>query len=243
MRFLSVKLNRHMKKLLLILLSVLSLTLFAQSNQQLAQQIIEQNDAINAALLQINILIKQGEKGQAKALIEKTLKRVEQIEIDRKRLTQMGDADDAEVPSLAQLQETKRYLTNKANQLRYTAVYITCVANLFGEDYSAFCEEINGALTDVDVSFVDDEDSAEWVVSVTAKAREHTKNEMNGTTTYYAYADAELAIAKTASGKRVCQKRVSEKGGHFRGYDKAAQEAYKYLVPKVSAIIKEQIQQ
>ena len=36
----------------------------------------------------------------------------------------MGEADDAEVPSLARLQETKRYLTNKANQLRYTAIYI-----------------------------------------------------------------------------------------------------------------------
>ena len=232
-----------MKKLYIILLSILSLSIFAQDSQQLAQQIIEQNDAVDATLPQINILIKKGEKGQAKALIEKTLQQIEQIEADRKRLTQMGDADDTEVPSLAQLQETKRYLINKANQLRYTMVYITCAANLFGEDYSAFCEEINGALTDFDVSFVDDEESAEWVVSVTAKAREHTKNEQNGMTTYYAYADADLAIIKTATGKRVCQKRLSEKGGHFRGYDKAAQEAYKYLIPKISAIIKEQIAQ
>lgn len=232
-----------MKHIVIILLSALSLTLFAQSNQQLSQHIIEQNDAVDATLPQINILIKKGEKGQAKALIEKTLKQVEQIEIDRKRLTQMGDAEDAEVPSLAQLQETKRYLTNKAIQLRYTMVYVTCAANLFGEDYMSFCEEINSALTDFDVSFVDDEESAEWVVSVTAKAREHTKQEMNGTTTYYAYADAELAIVKTASGKRICQKRISEKGGHFRGYNYAAQEAYKFLVSKISAIIKEQITQ
>ena len=232
------------KIIMVIMLSVPLITLFAQTDsQQFALQIIEQNDAVDATLPQVNILIKKGEKGQAKALIEKTLKQVEQIETDRKRLTQMGYADDAEVPSLAQLQETKRYLTNKANQLRYTMVYITCAANLFGEDYSAFCDEINGALTDVDVSFVDDEDSAEWVVSVTAKAREHTQNKSNGTTTYYAYADADLAIIKTATGKRVCQKRLSEKGGHFRGYDKAAQEAYKYLIPKISAIIKEQIAQ
>lgn len=232
-----------MKKLFILLLSALSLTLFAQSNQQLAQQIIEQNDAINAALPQINILIKHGEKGQAKALIGKTLKQVEQIEIDRKRLTQMGDADDAEVPSLAQLQETKRYLTNKANQLRYTAVYITCAANLFGEDYSSFCEEINGALTDFDVSFVDDEESAEWVVSVTAKAREHTKQEMNGMTTYYAYSDADITIVKIATGKCICQKHITEKGGHFCGFNQAAKEAYKYIVPKISSIINEQIQQ
>lgn len=192
---------------------------------------------------QINILIKKGEKGQAKVLIEQTLQQIEQIEADRKRLTQMVEADDAEVPSISQLQETKRYLIDKANKLRYTLVYINCAANLFGEDYSAFCEEINSSLTDFDVSFVDEEESAEWVVSVTAKAREYTRHEMSGMNTYYAYADADLSIVKIATGKRVCQKRVSEKGGHFRGYDKAAQEAYKYLVPKVSAIIKEQIQQ
>ncbi|MBO4665771.1 MAG: hypothetical protein J5612_02750 [Paludibacteraceae bacterium] len=233
-----------MKKIILLpWLIVLNVIIVCADNTQLAQQIIEQNDAVDATLPQINILIKKGEKGQAKALIDKTLKQVEQIEVDRKRLTQMGEEDDAEVPSLAQLQETKRYLTNKANQLRYTAVYITCAANLFGEDYVSFCEEINGALTDFDVSFVDDEESAEWVVSVTAKAREHTKNEQNGTTTYYAYADAELEVVKTATGKRVCQKRLSEKGGHFRGYNQAAQEAYKYLVPKISAVIQEQMAQ
>lgn len=238
------QINETMKKLVFILLSILSQNVISQTDsRQLVQQIIEQTDAIDATLPQINILIKKGEKGQAKALIEKTLKQVEQIETDRKRLTQMGDAEDAEVPSLAQLQETKRYLTNKANQLRYTAVYITCVANLFGEDYVSFCEEINSSLTDIDVSFVDDEESAEWVVSVTAKAREHTKQEMNGMTTYYAYADAEISAVKTATGKRVCQKRFSEKGGHFRGYNYAAQEAYKFLVSKISAIIKEQITQ
>ena len=235
-----------MRKLFFILLSVFSLNVFAQNNlqsTQLVQQIIEQTDAVDATLPQINILIKKGEKGQAKALIEKTLKQVERIEADRKRLTQMGESDDAEVPSLAQLQETKRYLTNKANQLRYTAVYITCAANLFGEDYSAFCEKTNGLLTDFDVSFVESEENAEWVINVTATAREHTKNEQTGTTIYYAYADADLSIIKTATGKRVCQKRLSEKGGHFRSYDQAAQEAYKYLIPKISAIIKEQITQ
>ena len=233
-----------MRKIVFIILSVISLTIFAQTDShQLAQHIIEQNDAVDATLPQINILIKKGEKGQAKALIESMLKQIEQIEVELQRLAQTDATTDAELPSIAQLQETKRYLTNKANQLRYTMVYITCAANLFGEDYKSFCEEINSALTDFDVSFVDDEESAEWVVSVTAKAREHTKNEQNGMTTYYAYADADLAIIKTATGKRVCQKRLSEKGGHFRGYDKAAQEAYKYLIPKISAIIKEQITQ
>ena len=235
-----------MKKLFIILFSISSLTTFAQNNPQraqLVQQIIENNDAVDATLPQINILIKQGEKVQAKVLIEQTLQQIEQIEADRKRLTQMGEADGAEVPSLAQLQETKRYLTNKANQLRYTLVYITCAANMFGEDYSAFCEEIVSSLTDVDISFVDEETSAEWVIFVTAKVREHTINDMNGMTTYYAYADADLTIVKTATSKRVCQKRISEKGGHFRGYNQAAQEAYKYLVPKVGVIIKKQLQQ
>ena len=230
-----------MRKIFFILLSVFSLNVFAQSTQQLSQQIMAETDAVDATLPQINILIKKGEKGQAKALIEQTLNLLEIIEADRKRLTKMGETDDSEVPSLAQLEEIKRYLTDKANQLRYTAVYITCAANLFDEDYSAFCEGLKGALTDFDVSFVDDEEDAEWIISVTSKACELIKNDRDGTTIYYAYTDADLTIIKTATGKRVCQKRIREKGGHFHSYKQAAEEAYKYLLHQTSAIIREQI--
>lgn len=230
-------------KLLILFLSVLSLTAFAQrEGAQLVQQITSAIDAVDATLPQINILIKKGEKGQAKTLIEKTLRQIETVEADYKRLAQMNDAENADVPSVSQLQETKRYLTNKANQLRYTNVYLRCEAKLFEGEYGALLDAIQSALSEENVSFVDSANVSDWTVTITAKAREYNKAEFGGMTTYFAYVDAKTVIVKTATGKRLQENSVTEKGGSPISYEQAAREAYKYLAPRISAIIKEQIE-
>ena len=232
-----------MKKLFFILITALSLTTVAQNPQQLAREITTEVDAIDATLPQINILIKKGEKAQAKTLIEKTIRQIETVEADYKHLWQMNDAENADVPSLSQLQETKRYLTNKANQLRYTNVYIRCEAKLFDGEYGALLDEVQKTLSESDVSFVDSVPISDWTVTITAKAREYNKAEFGGMATYFAYVDAKTSIVKTASGKRLQENSVSEKGGSPFGFEQAAQEAYKTIAPKISAIIKEQIAQ
>lgn len=230
-------------KLLILFLSVLSLTAFAQrEGAQLVQQITSAIDAVDATLPQINILIKKGEKGQAKTLIEKTLRQIETVEADYKRLAQMNDAENADVPSVSQLQETKRYLTNKANQLRYTNVYLRCEAKLFEGEYGALLDAIQSALSEENVSFVDSANVSDWTVTITAKAREYNKAEFGGMTTYFAYVDAKTVIVKTATGKRLQENSVTEKGGSPFGFEQAAQEAYHKIAPKISAIIKEQIE-
>ena len=55
--------------------------------------------------------------------------------------------------------------------------------------------------------------------------------------------DIQLTIDKIANGKRVYQNAFSEKGGNNLSFERAAQEAYKELSPKISKIIQEQIQQ
>lgn len=231
-----------MKKLFLIHIVALSLTAFAQTDShQLARQVTTEVDAVDATLPQINILIKKGEKGQAKTLIEKTLRQIEIIEADYKRLAQINEAENADVPSLAQLQETKHYLTNKANQLRYTNVYIRCEAKLFDGEYSTLLDDIQSILSENNVSFVDSANVSDWTITISAKAREYNKAEFGGTSTYFAYVDAKTVIVKTATGKRLQENSVTEKGGSPFGFEQAAQEAYKAIVPKISAIIQEQI--
>ena len=229
-----------MKKLFFVIaLSLYSLTGFTQTN---AQQIIAATEAVDATLPQINILIKQGEKGQAKALIGQALKQIVQIEADRKRLEQSGQMSDENLPSLAQLQETKRYLQNKANQLRF-CVYIICEAQLFGEEFPSFCEETSSLLSENSFSFEEDEYDAEWIITVKAKTRTHKLQETGGMTTYYSFADANITIKKATTGKRICQKSVSEKGGSMHSYAQAGQQAYQLLAPVVSRTIMEQIEQ
>ncbi len=106
-----------------------------------------------------------------------------------------------------------------------------------------FCKDIISNISNDDVSFVDSSNVADWEILITVETREHTKQELGGIITYFAYADAQLVIQECISRKVVCKKQFSEKGGAFRNYESAAIEAYKYLVPKLSDIIKQQIQQ
>lgn len=230
-----------MKRLLILFLSILSLITLAQTDsRQLAQQITTEEDAVDASLPQINILIKKGEKAQAKTLIEKTLRQIETIEADYKRLAQMNDAENADVPSLAQLQETKRYLTNKANLLRYTCIYLQCDAQLTDGEYTALKDDILTSLSDENVSFVDNVGMGDWTVTITAKVNECKKADFDA---YFSYISAKTVMKKASNGKRVLDKTLTEKGGSPFGFEQAAQEAYKAIAPKISAIIKEQIQQ
>ena len=92
-------------------------------------------------------------------------------------------------------------------------------------------------------NFVSSPAGADWAIYVTASAREYNIAEIGGMKQYYCYADARIIIDKSAGGKRIYENQLSEKGGHTLGYDQAAREAYKYLSPKISAAIRQQIQQ
>lgn len=218
---------------------------FAQTNQkqvqQLSQQISLEIEEIDAALPQINILMKKGEKAKAKTMVKKALKQIEKIEAEYKQLAQLDEIAAKEIQPLSQILETKRYLIVKASTLRYTSVYIICEAKLFDTDYSTILNEIQSSLSDNNVSFVDGDSISDWVVKISAKAREYNKADFGGMSNYFSYVDAKTIIEKTSSGKRIVEKTFSEKGGSPISFEQAAQEAYKKLSPQISATIKEYI--
>lgn len=243
-----------MKHFFIILISVLSLSVFAQtlSNdeaerakmaRQLTRGIPAELGKIEGAMPQINILIKKGEKMQAKAMVEEALRQIAKIEEDQKTLALLDESADDEILMTAEVAEAKRYLTDKANKLRNAiGIYITCDAKLFGAEYPTFLKELQGELSQLGVSFVDSVEQADWKINIKATTREYNKVELGGAANYFAYADATLTIDKLATGKRVYEDAISEKGGHTHNYDKAACEAYKHLIPRLSAAIKEQIE-
>lgn len=239
-----------MKQIFIFILSILSLFLFAQTlptdeterakmARQLTRSIPMELGKIEGTMPQINILIKKGEKAQARMMVEEALQQIAKIEADQKTLALLDESADDEILMTAEVAEVKRYLTDKANKLRNAiGIYITCDAKLFDTEYPTFLKELQGELSQLGVSFVDSVEQADWKIAIKATTREYNKT---GNGTYFAYADAQLTIDKIANSKRIYEDAISEKGGHTHNYDKAAREAYKYLVPRISAIIKEQI--
>lgn len=243
-----------MKHLYIVLFSALALCLYAQGTpmndveraqlaRQLTRSIPMELGKIEGSMPQINMLIKKGEKVQARTMVEEALQQIAKIEADQKTLALLDETADDETLMTAEVAEAKRYLIDKANKLRNAiGIYITCDANLFDSEYPTFLKELQGELSQLGVSFVDSVEQADWKINIKATAREYNKVELGGAASYFAYADATLIIDKLANGKRVYEDAISEKGGHTHNYEKAAREAYKYLVPRISAIIKEQLE-
>ena len=228
-----------MKKLFIICFSVLSISIFAQTEQVLHQIAIDLAKVEDMS--QINILAKKGEKAQAKALAEEALWQIEKIEAEQKRLARMDETLDEKTLMIPETQETKRYLINRLNQLRYTNIYITCDAKLFDSEYSALLGNIQGALSASDVSFVDSADASDWSITITAKASEYNKADFDGVSSYIVYVDAKTVIEKTATNKRLYDNTFKKKGGSPVSFEQAATEAYQRLAPEISAAIKKEI--
>jgi hypothetical protein len=113
---------------------------------------------------------------------------------------------------------------------------------LFDAENTAFLKDLQGELSQLGVSFVDSVNQADWSINIQAQAREYNKIELGGAANYFVYVDATLTIDKLANNKRVFEDAMSEKGGHSFNYEQAALDAYKHLVPRLSATIKEQIE-
>lgn len=231
-----------MKRTFIILLSLFSLSLFAQT-EQLIRQISFDLDKIEGLLPQINILAKKGEKAQAKIMVTDALKQIESIEKNQQLVAQLDENIDEDLLMLSETQEIKNYLVNKANQLRYVYVFIQCQATLFDGDYPSLKSEIKGQLSNLNFSYVENEETADWIVNIIASTREGGKMAIGSTFTYFAYVDATISIYKASTRQRIFEDKISEKGGHTHNYEQAARDAYKHIVPRISSIIKEQIQQ
>lgn len=231
-------------KLFIFLFVASILTAHSETNtQQLVRRISYELGKVEGSIPQINMLMKKGEKVQAREMVDAALQQMEQIDAYQKEAALMDETLEDEDLFIPQTQETKRFLVNKANQLKNAiGIYITCDAQIFGSNYS-LKDEIEGQLADVGCSFVDEKAQADWAITISASSREGNKMTTGGFTTYFSYVDLKLSIDKVANGKRVYQNAFSEKGGDTRSYELAAKEAYKEISPQISAIIKEQVKQ
>lgn len=241
-----------MKKLFILLFLSLPVISLAQTlptdslervkmAKQLIRSIPMELGKIEGEMPQINMLIKQGEKVQARTMVEQALQQIAKIEADQKTLAQLDETVDDETLMTAELTEAKRYLTEKANKLSNAiGVYVTCDAKLFDADNTAFIKELQGQLSQLGVAFVETKEQADWAIEITAKAREYNKVELGGATNYFVYVDAQLTMDKIANGKRVLEDAMSQKGGHPLNYEQAALEAYQQLLPRLTTAIKSQ---
>ena len=212
--------------------------------RQLEKKITVGLTKIETSLDQIDQLIATGQKMQARELAERTVPLFYEIDEAQKLLAAVDENADEETLQLQETRTLQHRLTGIIADLKNGInIYLICNAYMFGQTYSALKGEIQGALSPMGCTFVRTDAGADWIITVTATAREYNASSYGSVTTYFAYVDAKISIEKGATRQRIYEDAISEKGGHTHNYEQAARQAYKDLSPKISAIIKEQIQQ
>ena len=197
---------------------------------------------IKTSLDQIDQLIANGDKLQARELADKKMPHFREIFETQKLLSSVDETDDIEGLQLEETSALLQRLTGLVSQLKNGInIYLSCKTFMLNGRYEALEGKIKGELSPMGCTFVDSADKSDWAIYVSAKTREH---DYKSATVYFVYVDAKIDIDKTATGQRIYSEQLeSEKGGGTNSYDEATRTAYKQITPTIIKKIKQQIQQ
>ena len=212
--------------------------------RQLEKQITVALTKVEMSLDQVDQLIATGQKLQARSAAEKALPLFAEVDEAQKLLVAVDAEATEETLMLSETRQLQQRLMAMVAQLKNAlTICIKADAKIFNTAYPALQEELKGALSPLGCNFVTDSSTADWLIDISAQAREYNTVTMGDVNTYFAYVDATISITKTATGQRVYENMFTEKGGHTHNYQQAAREAYKYLTPKIRKIVEEQVKQ
>ena len=212
--------------------------------RQLEKQITIALTKVEMSLDQVDQLIATGQKLQARSAAEKALPLFAEVDEAQKLLVAVDSDANEETLMLSETRTLQQRLMAMVAQLKNAlTICIKVHATAFDSPYPALQEQLKGALSQLGCSFVIDPSTADWVIDISATAREYNKVATGNINTYFAYVDATISITKTATGQRVYENMFTEKGGHTHNYQQAVRDAYKYLTPKICQVVREQVKQ
>jgi len=214
--------------------------------RQLEKKITVGLTKIETSLDQIDQLIGNGQKIQARDLATKTLPQFTEVDEAQKLLAAVDENADEESLQLQETRNLQRRLIDFVAKLKNGLnIYISCHAYMFGQQYNALKGEIQAELSKMGVTFVNRADLSDWAIYITASAREYNKMGEGNNAQYFVYVDTKLSIDKTVTGQRVYEEQLEpQKGGWTISFEEAARrDGYKKVSRLLIPIIKEQIQQ
>lgn len=141
-----------------------------------------------------------------------------------------------------QFNKKEQIIKAKLGELEYGTTYcVVCTADNFGKSYLKLKNEVKGDLSASGCNFVDDPDSADYVIYIEASSREYNTVVTGNVTAYFSYVDAAVSIDKVATKQRIFEDEISVKGSHTLSFDEAGRDGYKKIRKEISAMLKENI--
>ena len=154
--------------------------------RQLEKKITVGLTKIETSLDQVDQLVANGQKLQARELAEKTLPQFYEIDEAQKLLAAVDEIADEESLQLQETRTLQRRLTGLVAQLKNGLnIFISCHAYMLGANYNALKSEIQGELSKLGTTFVPTAEQSDWAIYVTATAREYNKADFGNVSTYF----------------------------------------------------------
>lgn len=186
--------------------------------------------------------VQQGFKFKAKDELQQVLAELDSAKEMFFWFNIFGMAEQQLQQHVSQVLQAEQSLKTKIAELEYSTTYvIICTADNFGKSYPRLEKEVKGELSKMGCNFTDDPETADFVIRIEASAREYNKVSVAGTAAYFTYIDAALSIEKNATGQRIFEDEISEKGSHTLGFEEAAHEGYKTISKKINELLKESL--
>lgn len=140
------------------------------------------------------------------------------------------------------LNQQEQTVKQNIADLEYGTTYcVVCNADNFGRKYDKLTNEIKSDLSESGCNFVDNPNTADFVIYIDASSREYNIYVKENYTAYFSYVDATIAIDKIATNQRIYEGEVSVKGSHTLNYDEAGSDGYKKIRKEITKMLKENI--
>jgi len=212
--------------------------------RQLEKQITMGLTRIETQLDNIDELMNNGQKMEARKRLEPIINEFMPIEKNQELLIAVdadADAESLQLNDAKALQQRYAKMRTALKNGIYVALH--CNNDLFGSSYDTMTEQIKGNLAPLGCTFTNNDSEADWIVTINTAAREYSQSNFGSVSTFYAYVDSKISIKNAKTGQIIYADELSIKGGDTNDYIRAGVAGYKELTPQWSKIIKEQIQQ
>lgn len=173
----------------------------------------------------------KAEIAKAETEYNKTAPLFAQIEYAQGLLTAVDkNADEASLQIQKSIDLKNKVVQAISDLKQGISVLINYHADMFGTTTYALEDKIKAALSQSSCHFVYEQEQADWIVTINAKARQY--NEMYGT--YFAFVDATVNIERGYNQQHVYQNSFEQKGGSALNFNDAATKAYTEIADKIN---------
>lgn len=207
--------------------------------KKLEHQIIAGNTRAEMVSENVERLLEEGRKPEARRMLEEGLLLFDEVEQAQMLLLAVDDEADLQLEETVSL---KLAMQNRLSELRHAVrICLNSKVDLYGSSYSKLQNEIKGILSADGCSFVTEPEQADWLICIEAAAREYNHVKVGRSTTYFSYVDARISIDKITTGQRIYEDEITVKGGHTLGFEEAARSAYEEISKRIGSVISENI--